>query len=327
MSEPSAPGAPSTCAPPAFRDPRWRREVLGWALPALAGHGLRLTGAVEQPRVRPWSTLLRLPTSGGPVWLKALAAGTRYEAALLAALARHGVDAVPRPLAVEAERGWVLLPDGGPVLRDAAGGQDAGWAAWESLLVRYGALQRAVAPLADELLALGVPDVRPAAVPGYLERLLEDPGVVAPEPARRVRALLPRVREWCAALDEGPCATLQHDDLHDGNVLARDGTVIDWGDASVAHPFSTLLVVRRVLLDRHPGEPHRVRRVVDAYLEGWDGDPAALRALVPVAERVGCVGRALAWQRALTGPGVEPAPGHLEAPGAWLQELLAEPVA
>ena len=38
--------------------------------------------------------------------------------------------------------------------------------------------------------------------------------------------------------------TVQHDDLHDGQVFVRDGRhwVMDWGDACVSHPFFTLSV-------------------------------------------------------------------------------------
>jgi len=38
--------------------------------------------------------------------------------------------------------------------------------------------------------------------------------------------------------------TVDHGDLHDGNVFSSDGNVriIDWGDSAVAHPFFTLSV-------------------------------------------------------------------------------------
>ena len=38
--------------------------------------------------------------------------------------------------------------------------------------------------------------------------------------------------------------TIQHDDLHDGQVFVQDGRylLLDWGDACVSHPFFTLAV-------------------------------------------------------------------------------------
>ena len=38
--------------------------------------------------------------------------------------------------------------------------------------------------------------------------------------------------------------TIQHDDLHDGQVYVRNGSyrLLDWGDACVSHPFFTMAV-------------------------------------------------------------------------------------
>ena len=42
----------------------------------------------------------------------------------------------------------------------------------------------------------------------------------------------------------GVAETLQHDDLHDGQVFVKDGRnlILDWGDAVVSHPFFTMSV-------------------------------------------------------------------------------------
>jgi hypothetical protein len=53
----------------------------------LGRHGRRVTGPVEE-RVRPWSLVWRVPTDAGDAWFKANSDGTRYEAGVLAALAR-----------------------------------------------------------------------------------------------------------------------------------------------------------------------------------------------------------------------------------------------
>lgn len=45
----------------------WRERATAWADDELAAHGVRRTGPVEQPHLRPWSTVLRLPTSAGSV--------------------------------------------------------------------------------------------------------------------------------------------------------------------------------------------------------------------------------------------------------------------
>jgi hypothetical protein len=66
---------------------------------------------------RPWSVTHRVPTASGPVWFKANTMDCAYEAVLAEALARSRPDAVLEPLAVDAERGWMLTADAGTTLR------------------------------------------------------------------------------------------------------------------------------------------------------------------------------------------------------------------
>jgi aminoglycoside phosphotransferase (APT) family kinase protein len=99
--------------------------------------------------------------------------------------------------------------------------------------------------------------------------------------------------------------TLQHDDLHDGNVFVRDGRYLlfDWGDSCVSHPFHTLVVTFRAIahrfqLDLQPGGPELLR-LRNAYLEPFadHGTHVELVAAVDLAHLTGTAGRTLAWHR------------------------------
>ncbi|MGZ4613950.1 MAG: aminoglycoside phosphotransferase family protein [Actinomycetes bacterium] len=299
-----------------WRDPAWRGEALAWADAHLAALGRPRTGDVEQVRSYAWSTVLRLATSDGAVWFKANAVGTAHEGPLLAALARWAPGHVLRPLAVDLRRGWLLLPDGGTTLRAAQGGHtDA--AHWAEILADHAELQRTVAPHADAMVALGVPDVRPARLPAIRADLLDDtvalrigrPGGLTPDQRDRLCRDATRYAAVCEELAAtGVPASLQHDDLHDNNVFVPGPAgghyrVFDWGDASVAHPFGLLLVALRVVADRHHlpyGDP-QLLRLRDAYLEPWTGDfdrPTLVEA-ARLASRVGGVSRALCYRSAL----------------------------
>jgi hypothetical protein len=249
---------------------------------------------VEQPHLWPWATVLRVPTDGGPVWLKACAPGTAFEAGLYEVLARVVPGKVLVPLAVDAARGWVLLPDGGPTLAETASGPER-LAGLTAALVRYGELQRELAPVAGELLAAGVADMRPEAMPARFEEALAatrpdgPPGAV--ELWERIAARRALVGEWCARLAESAVpASLDHNDLHPRNVLTG-GRFYDWGDSVVAHPFAVALVPLGFFGDE-------LASARDAYLRGF-GDPAALAPTLELACRVAKVARALIWDRAL----------------------------
>jgi aminoglycoside phosphotransferase (APT) family kinase protein len=115
----------------------------------------------------------------------------------------------------------------------------------------------------------------------------------------RLRAFAPAFGAMCEELAAvGVPETVQHDDLHHHNVFVRDGAprVIDWGDASIAHPFATLVVTFRFLQEAfglRDGD-RALARLRDAYLEPW-GD--GLAPVLPLAMRVGAFARAVAEGR------------------------------
>ena len=296
--------------PGRWSDPEWLDAALAWTDTALDMVGVRRT-AWTAPHSRAWSAVLRIETSGDPLWLKANADGTRHEAALLATLADLDVDATPRPVAADAALGLTLMPDGGPTVREAHGGSTP-HAVLEDLVVRYAALQRSTAPHVGTFLGLGLDDARPTRMPALLAALVEECAraegehVLTAEDAARLRAVLPAYAEACAELDaSGFPSTLQHDDLHDNNVLARGPVFIDWGDAVVGHPFGTMLVTLNTTAYHHglgPDDPV-LHRLADAYTEAWTdlADRTTLRRLVGLAIRVGPLTRAMGWRRALLG--------------------------
>ena len=76
----------------------------------MAEANLTRTGPLEQPRVRPWSTQLDVPTDAGTVWLKVNCAAQAFEPALHPPRLT-APDEVDEPLAFDGERGWMLTRD------------------------------------------------------------------------------------------------------------------------------------------------------------------------------------------------------------------------
>ncbi|MBB5867004.1 hypothetical protein F4553_000383 [Allocatelliglobosispora scoriae] len=307
-----------------------------WIAAALADRGTPATGPAVIDRDRPWSRVARVPVDGGEVWFKRNNEGSRYEAGLMRLLATLLPDHVIVPIAVDVPRGWMLLPDGGHTLRSLTGDvfhEDR----WEVLLRRYAELQQAVAPRAEELLAMGVPDVRPRAVPEIFAQLLDDPYVVANTSAENLAALRawePRLAELAARLDaSGIAPSVQHDDLHTGNVFAdAEGGLrfFDFGDASLAHPFGTMLVALRVVhrdakVEHDDPVLHRLR---DHYLSAWGGeaDLPELRRICQDAIEVTKVSKALSYHRSLIDADEQALTEYGDGITGWLEELLGPDV-
>ncbi|MEV4117285.1 aminoglycoside phosphotransferase family protein [Micromonospora sp. NPDC049645] len=322
-------------AAPDWSSEQWQVRARSWVDAQLSRAGRRVTGLVE-PRLRPWSLVWRVPTDDGPVWFKANNPGTAHEAVLIATLAQLTPDRVLTPIAVDPAQGWSLLPDGGESLRDVLA-RDPDLAHWERALPGYAALQLASASRADELVARGVPDQRAEVLPGLFAELLDDrealligaEGGLGPDLYERLRAEVPSYAQRCRRLaDIGIPATVQHDDLHDGNVFAGEAgyRYFDWGDASVAHPFGTLLVTLRSIghARKLAADDTQLVRLRDAYLEAWT-DRYDRRTLVEAADlaiSLGPVSRSLSWRRALD-TAEESRAEYADAVPGWLEELFA----
>jgi aminoglycoside phosphotransferase (APT) family kinase protein len=275
------------------------------------------------------------------VWCKASAQGPAYEARLLDAFGRWGVRGAIVPLAIEPERALMVLPDGGPTLRETRpdGRGDRDLDAWARILRAYARVQRAVESRADDLVAMDVPDLRADRLVDVLERLVADDGIwaradpedrdAARDARRRLPGLIPRVATMAdevAAL--GIPASVQHDDLHGGNILVGPAgdRVFDWGDASIAHPFMTLTTTLNSIeyhagLDQHGPEARRLR---DAYLEAW-ADVAPLTPLVAAEARtrvLGAISRAASWERSMRGIAPTELVDYESATASWLIELV-----
>ena len=277
-----------------WRDPAWLAGAHAWIDEQVDRLGLVRVGEIEQPHVYPWSTVLRVPTAQGDVWFKANAPELQHEAALVTLVAARVPERVPPLLGVDVDRGWMLMADAGRRLREVVA-EERSLHRWLDVLPATARIQLAMEPDVEALLALGVPDMRLATLPDGYERLMD---TVRAEP--RFRAAHARVVELCEELATfGIAETLQHDDLHDGQVFLRDGThlVMDWGDACISHPFFTLSVtveggiawgVDDVAESEDTG-PY-VRAYLAPYAERYDGD---LLAAARVATRLGWACRAV----------------------------------
>jgi len=279
-----------------WEDPGWRATALDWLEEQLAAQGLRETGP-RQVRLRPWSVIIRI-TADQPVWFKVNPPASRFEAGLTQALSRLAPTHVLTPYAVDAERGWSLLPDGGALLRNLP----AEPRHWEELLRQYADLQRTLVPYVDELELLGVPNARVSALPGILDESIVNNQTFSASDREQLEKVRPRLVEWCAELAAiGIADSLDHSDLHDGQILVPAPgrfTFFDWGDAAVSHPFCSLLVAAERAADLHG--PEVIPRLKDAYLEPWTADGhtvAELRRAVELAWRLGAFGRAASWGR------------------------------
>ncbi len=316
----------------------WLQGAEAWVDAALRTAGLGPSRPPVQLRTWGLSTVLRFGTPAGDVYFKAAAhrnagggaqSGHRSflfanEAALLAALARRFPDDVPRPLATDPDRVWMLLPDAGPALA-ASDDLDA----WEAAIRVHARHQRDYAGQDAELLRIGCLDRRLSRLTADLDDLAEDEAALAfldPPDRDRLRASVPVLQ---ALIDEAAALgipdTLMHGDLHAGNIGLRGGRCMffDWTDACVAHPFLDLVTFldESAVLDAAPGARERLHA---AYCDEWHGVVSgdALTRSAELAETIGTLHQAVSYQHMVASLEEPTRSAMGEGIAYWVERLL-----
>ena len=264
----------------------WRGKAMAW-LRGLWPDSRQFR--IEVVRQRTWGENWTIDTDHGRFWFKAPHPRLRGEAALREVLERHAPQDV-QPMYAHHPAGWIVSADAGASLASQKSDPTVGLA--EAL----GRIQRAT-PLA-ELTELPLRVFDPEHAAHNLAELLAVFAATLPRnhPLRPDKAeqdaaceAMWRVTAWWVAVDPGLPLGIDHNDLHPGNTFPGPW-IADWGDAVVAHPFSSMRVLLHHARDR--------RETADAYLRGW-GDPAELREPLEVAVQLAAVQRLFTWSRIL----------------------------
>jgi hypothetical protein len=313
-------GRPPPERPP-WAYPGWFAEASQWIEDALAERERSALGPVEQISSWSISSILRTETEAGRVYFKATAALPLFanEGTVTQGLARIFPGRVPMPIAVDADRRWMLLEDFGPVV---------GWKAELetkiAVLTTFARMQLASASRQDELAELGGLDRRPAWLAARIASVLRSPESLGLEDDERARlsALEPTFVEMCERLAAGAVPdALVHGDLHLSNVAGDgDGYVFfDWTDACLTHPFLDLLVV----LYEDDAELRQTLR--DAYLRVWSevAPENELLELWAIAEPLASLNQVVSYRSIAAN--IEPgaAPEFESMTSFWLRKALA----
>ena len=280
--------------------PGWLEEATRWI-----GESVAVAG-IESFRRWPLSAVLVVTaTSGQRLYFKAAFRPFAHEPLVTQALGDEHPGLVPDVVAVDVDRGWMLMRE----LPGTADGVDRPDAAMRALA----AIHRAWSGRTPELRALGAHDRRLRALDEELPRIVDLLG----GPPDSVALFRARISELAARM---PGETLVHGDFHPWNVSV-DGdrlVVFDWSDACVAHPLFDLPTFV------HVGERLTVDVVEDAYARARDDlDPGSVREAFALAYPLACVHHAISYHR--IEKALEPADRGLfgNAPREWLDRALA----
>lgn len=217
-----------------YAQPGGHQADLDWATATLTDHHITLTSPPVQVRTWNLSSIWRLPTDAGQVWLKVTPPFCSAEAAVMPLLDQQ---IVPTVLAAAPNR--VLLAD--------VPGQDQYDARGDELRTMARMLIRLQAEWIDrvqELEALSVRDKRAAQTLPLIHAVVDRNRHELDDATQcDLDALVGNLPERFAAIEAcGLPDTLVHGDFHPGNVrgAAGDYRILDWGDCGIGNPMLDL---------------------------------------------------------------------------------------
>jgi tRNA A-37 threonylcarbamoyl transferase component Bud32 len=257
-------------APGGFEQP------LSWMYEQLAQHGRKPSGAPEQVKNAYVSTVMRCPTDAGDVYLKILPNVFIREASVLEQLRDWGMLELPAYLAIDSERGLVLMED--------LGGCDLTECCTIALLKRavrqYADLQVASTsrvtpgrpwPLYDWRMAVLAKEVEHVARDAR-ELLAGSPYELTEGEGERLRGSLPYWVDLCKRIVETEIPdALDHGDLRPGNIRVVGERLVfyDWAWSAIAHPFISITSLLYILRNSVVQTEETKEMLRDIYLEVW----------------------------------------------------------
>jgi phosphotransferase family enzyme len=276
---------------------RWARPGgpaadLAWADQQLNAVGRPREGPAVQIKTWNLSSIWRIPTAGGVVWLKAVPPFFAHEGAVIHALAAPTLP----PLIAFDTLGRTLLENvegvdqyRAPVERHAA------------MIDALVALQAGAIGRVGEILATGAPDWRAAPFAVAAADVVERGSGRLDVTERRVldRLVAGLDARFRALAECGIPDTFVHGDFHTGNVRWTDGgpVIFDWGDCGVGNPLMDLPPFDRNLADAHRAA------VRSRWIEQWTAKvPGSdARRAVALIESIAVLRLAIIYQRFLDG--------------------------
>jgi Phosphotransferase enzyme family len=304
--------------------PGWLDGAEDWTRRALADACLGAVVEIRQLRNWPSSCVLRARTENAEFYFKALPCSGRVELAVTTWLAAEFPDAVPRIIATERERRW-LLTEACPghnldEVRDIA--------RWEIGAMRYARLQADCAAHVDELVALGCGARDLDALVPAIASLMDDADALrVGEPDGLTRAECDQLHESVPGLVRrceelaayGIPPTIEHGDLWPGNIFvtATTAAIIDWEDVAIGHPFFSIAPLQVGLVNARLDTAANHARLERAYLAGFSGfgTTEQLRRASSLAAPLCFIEMALRYRRAA------PSVATLHP---WMRELVPQ---
>lgn len=277
-----------------------------WATQSLLEKKYELLSEFENIQETAWSSVGRILTSSGYIYIKQIPPLLALEPKVIQILHDKLQANVPVIIDVNKKLNVFLMRDAGKAFYHFNEGENR-----ISLICNaissYKHIQNKSIPLVNNLIKLGVPDWRVKNLPKLYKKLIDQEDVLLEDgfPVNEINKLylnLDRCVLLCKELSEFQIPeTLDHCDIHGGNILIDEKshviTIIDWGETVITHPFFSLSFFLRGLVKYYSFQESEL----------WDAlfanevitNKKDLSTLVELAKKLEPIYSALAFHRLL----------------------------
>ena len=310
----------------------WFSGASNWIYAQLEALGFTAIEPIRQQRAWGLSCTMKIGTNNGDVYFKGTPPFMSHEGRIMRDVAERCPKLLPAPLAVDAERGWLLMPDYGSELLHEC----ADIARWEEALRTFSRAQVEQVERIGYWLSINIPDRRLGRMVEMIDPLIAScEGMLAggvsgltESEVEALRSLSMPLKLTCARVAQYAVPhTLLHGDLG-GNILMRDEgyTFFDWTDVCVSHPFFEMATISGAYFDESvlKDNPNAEIRLRDAYLEPW-ADVMPIERLVEAFEAsrpLGALHQAMTYMWILTNISPDARPELEGGLLHWVRNLL-----
>lgn len=224
--------------------------IIQWAKAYLSSHGYSLKGSPEEIQKTPYSSVTRLLTSKGTLYLKQTPPSLFLEASIMLLLQEQFYIKAPKVLTQNNVLNCFITQDVGIPLRQLQKDNFQIQLLCQAIKV-YSMIQKTVENNVESLLKLGIPDWRLKKLPLLYQQLLAKEDLLIHDGISKseldiLHELTPVVSMMCQYLSKhGIPETLNNCDIHDDNIMidntTKELTVLDWGESVITHPFFSLI--------------------------------------------------------------------------------------
>jgi len=255
-------------------------QTLNWGTNCLVANGCSIEHPPEIVLSTPWSTMIRFSTSAGDFYLKQTPPAISAEPQIIQLLSKQFHASVPLVIDSNDDLHCFLMRDAGQNLRGILKAEFKPELLCQAI-TQYAAIQRSTEDRLEKFFKLGVPDWRLDKLPMLYDQMishadfLKADGVTDQE-LQTLQALRPQLLAQCELLSSyGIPETIGIPDFNDNNTLfdpnTKSMTFIDWGEATITHPFFSLYNCLEQAITHHGirEADQTYNKLLDACHENW----------------------------------------------------------